>query len=240
MADKNHIFDEISGKGNEQENKLFRELLEFEKESALADKTLLPEKNNIIEFLPQESENIKRGKSLLKLAADSKGLTDEKTGKRSGFITSTDGKYAIKYSQKKDTEIHLTILTEQEHDTNDIILYSPELNKYFISNLEGDFIIGQYAVFDLNSFNFKAFLPLEKLVIIKDNKSYSIFSYNGNSKQEILEQTKSFIRLKIQSEKEIKIAAIQTVKTKDFVKMENGVIQIPLILLEDKSQILLY
>lgn len=247
MSEENKIFDEINEKdGLKKEQELFKELQKFEASTLLSSDSGM-NKINIIDFFPIE-EGEKQGekrKYPLKLAAES---SKPNLRNLSHFLISSDGKFAIKYIKRIDEEIHITILCDSDIDTDEILLYSAQLQKYFISNLKSDFVIGQYSSFNLNDFEFKAILPVEKLIIIKkddfqpdkdDKKNlFSVLSYDNKSIPEVFEKSDTI--LKINTDKNFSIAVLQTGKTKDFVMVNKQQIEIPMMLLEQKSILLLY
>lgn len=237
MEDKNYIFDELKSQGKSirgEESKLFRELLDFEKKEK---NKLLPLINNIIDFYPVESGHLQNIHIPMKLAAQSDSGTRLN---KADFLISKDGKFVIKFSRKTDEEIHITLIAENDFNVEDAILFSPELNKYFVSNLSNEYIIGQYSSFDLSALNFKAILPFEKIMLSSLNNSHSIISLTNYSTPVIEEITNSFILLNPNARKEFFNAVIISDKSKDFLEIKNGLIEIPLILVSQKMHILLY
>jgi hypothetical protein len=244
VSEKNYIFDELNEKVRKEkgifkdEGELFREMLEFEKQRQEAHPpTPSPREGGkkIIDFFPVADND--HARLPMKLAAES-GI--QETQQKSDFLLSGDGKFAIKYSQKENNEIHLMLLADAETNTDDVILYSPKLNKYFISNLDGDFVIGQYSVFDFSQFDFKAIMPLDKIVILKKDNSFSTFSQENSTQPEIPEIAAAFLRLKINAPNGFVIAVLSTSKTRDFLTVQNGIVEIPMMLIDDKGTILVY
>jgi len=237
LEDNNYIFDELKseGKGIQgEENKLFRELLNFEKNERNKS---LPVLNSIINFFPAGSD-FKENKQLpVKLAAQSNSKSKLN---KADFLVSEDGNFLIKISKKTGEEVHLSLISENDSNIEDAILFSQELNKYFISNLSNEYVIGQYSSFDLNALNFKAVFPFEKTVLAQKNNSYSTISLNNFSNPEIKEITSSFILLNPKAERNIINAVLISSKSKDFLEIKNGLIEIPLILISEKAYILLY
>jgi hypothetical protein len=237
LAEKDKIYDDISkgGKGiSGEEHKLFKELLEFEKSQT---KALEKHTSNIIEFFPSEINTSTKAKLPVKLAAES---SIEKHVQKSDFIVSDDGMFAIKLSKKETEEIHLSLLAEDEEAVMDALLYSPEFNKYFISNIKGEFVVGQYLGFDLNSFRFRAILPQEKIIIIRNETNFIVYSSGRFTNPEIISQTDSLLRIKLNTEKVFSAGVIQSETAKDFVKLTEDKIEIPLILLNGKNFVIMY
>lgn len=236
MAEKNYIFDDLKGDGNsDQENELYKELLEFEKDTSDG---VSKYNINILDFFAAEE---KRSQAIIpmRLAAESSEPASPKQ-RKSNFLLSSDESHAIKIAKKENGDVHLTLLSNSENEAEEAVLYVSELDKYFISNLKGDFVIGQYSDFDLNKFHFKAVLPFSKIVILKTGNTFSVFSSDKLLTPEITGIKNSFVLLNINYGKDFSYAVLITKKTKDFMKIKNNVIELPLVLLDNKSSLLLY
>jgi len=236
LSEKNLILDDIKGAGGlKQENELFKELLEFEKD---VKKKVSNDKNKIIDFFPS-AEETPQSIVPMRLAAESSESASAHQ-RKSDFLTSSDGKMAIKYIKKENEEIHITLLSDSEDEMQEVILHLPEIGKYFTSNLKGDFVIGQYSDFNFDKFHFKAVLPMGRIIILKNSDNFTAFSSDKLLIPEITGINNSFMFISINYDKDFSSAVLNTKKTKDFVKIENTVIELPLMLLEDKSSLLLY
>ncbi len=241
MIDKNKIFEDLNSLDGDdiqkKEHFLYEELLEFEKSKK---KDLLPLINNYIEFIPAEPNIECDNKPVLKLAADSFASADEMVSRKSEFLLSKDGKFALKYLQKNNEEILITLLAEHNIDTSEILLYLPDLKKYYVSNTACDFSVTGYSTLNISTLNFKAVQYFAKFVISKEGDLYSMVSYNNYANPEIVESSDTFMKVRINSEKECSVAVLINDKNKDFVNFLNGILEIPIMLLSDKTVILLY
>lgn len=239
MAENNQIFEDLNGKGDKvfrAEHDLYKELLEFEKALEAEDKVVI---SRIIDFYPDNKVNTRNKKTALRLAAESTDMKVSKLRNKSDFLVSSEGTYALKYSIVENEELQLNLLGESILDPEEFILYSVKLNKYFISNLKGDFLIGQYANFNMTDFDFKAISSIDKVILFRIDNNYTTLPL-GSASPEILTVDDSFLRIKIHNVNDISTVVLATSKTKDFVKMNNRIIEIPIILLEDKSLLYLY
>jgi len=241
MVDKNKIFEDLNASIGDsiqkKEHLLFKELLKFEKSYK---KDLYPLVNNFIEFVAAEPNFENEFKPALKLAADSSKFTDGMVSKKSEFLLSRDGKYALKYLQKSKEEIQITLLTDSSMDTNEMLLYLPDIRKYYISNTYGDFLVTGYSSLRIGLMNFNAVLCFEKIIVTMEEKLFSIISCNNFSSPEIIESDDTFIKLKINGIKEYSTAVLSNESNKDFINSVNGILEIPIMLLRKKSTILLY
>jgi len=238
LENKSFILDELMGSKNggmKSEADLFNELLKFE-ESVKKENRL--QTKNVIEFNLTPSEPDIKLKEKVILAADD--LTKIKSDRKSDFIMSQDGKFAIKYTKKLNEEIHLSILSETENLPGEVILYSPELKKYFSSNSSGEFIIGQYSNFDLKLFNFQAIFPFDKIMIIAGRGKFSAVSYNGYTKPKIIDSKDSHLNIIMNSDTVIKTSLLLTDKTKDFTSLSENIVSVPKLILPEKSILYLY
>lgn len=239
MVDINKIFDDLSSEGNgiqKEENKLYKELIEFEK--TLKNSSL--EDCKYIEFLPVETEIKSFEKSAHKLAADSTGSVSELSSIKSKFLLSKDGKYAIKYSQKSKDEIIVTLMSDSGMDTGDMLLYLPDLKKYYVSNSYGDFHISGYSSLNIQSLNFQAVNYFEKIIINKLENSFAVLSYYGYCSPEIVSNNESFLKIKLNCSKDFAISVLSNELTQDFIGSSKGILDVPSLLLDKKSTILLY
>lgn len=241
MVDNNKIYEDLNASDGDDiqknENLLFKELLEFEKLNK-RDLPLLV--NNYIEFILVEQQIGYSFEPSIKLAADSSVSADEKVSKKSEFLLSRDGKYALKYIQKSKEEIFITLLTDNNLDTREMLLYLPDLKKYFVSNSTGDFTVAGYSSLNIGSLNFNAVVCFEKIIISKAGDLFSMVSYNNYASPEIIEKSDIFIKVKVNSIKECSVAVLINELNKDFVNSVNGILEIPVMLLRDKTVVLLY
>ena len=241
MIDKNKIFEDLNTSDGDdiqkKEHLLYKELLEFEKTNK---KDLHPLVNNYIEFIAAEPNIEYEFKPALMLAADSSASADEMVSRKSEFLLSRDGKFALKYLQKSKEEILITLLTENNIDTKEMLLYLPDLKKYYVSNNAGDFSIKGYSSFNIGSLNFNAVLYFDKLFVSKGGDLFSIVSYNNYANPEILESDETFLKVRINSIKECSVAVLSNDRNKDFINSGNGILEIPVMLLKEKTVILLY
>jgi len=243
LAEKNHIFDELKGSDEnlKHENELYKELIEFEKLNLREQKENIPSQHsNIIDFHPVAKESKNQSAPPIRLAAESSDIEVSKSLSKSNFLLSSDGKYAIKYSVKHSNEIQLQLLSDSDINVTEAILYSPVINKHFVSAINGEFVVGQYSDFDLGSFDFKAIFPKEKILVLKQGDSFSVLSANNLKVPEVLEVTSSFLRIKVSLQADMNVVVLQTAKTKDFLKLENGIVEIPIILLEQRVTLFMY
>lgn len=242
MTENNYIFRIIKGENVEsrelkRQREEYLDFIKFAEEER--NKDLAPV-INVIEFKSYEADKTAGLKLPVKYAADSGESTTDFAYKKSNFLTSNDGNFAIKYSKKINEEIHLTVLSDGEEYTGDIILYSEIIGKYFVSNMNGEFIIGQYFNFDLNKFNFKALIPFETVVLFSAENNFSAIPVNKLVNPEVEEITDINIRLKINSQKEFSNAVLKSRETKDFLKTDGIHVEIPRFLLVEKAELFLY
>lgn len=238
MAEINKIFDDISGKSEKQfsqENDLFNELKQ-NLESHFEDET--SNVGRIIQFLPFSETGGYNNSSIVKLAADS-GDTFSKKLQSSEFLISKDGKTALKYKVVNKSVLQVDLLSGESNDIDELILYSKKLDRYFVSDLKGNYIIGQYENFQLTDFEFEAIFPFDKIKIFKSDGDLSAFSFKETDTS-ISDKSNDFIYLEIGSISNTRSAVIITSKTKDFLNISANRVEIPTILLEDRSFIYLY
>lgn len=237
MKDKNYIYNELKGIGGEglqSENNLFKELLEFEIQE---NRKVLPSQNRVIEFHKFDESYDANSQIPMKLAAES-GIGQKSS--KSEFLISGDGKYIIKYSKRSKEEMCLTLLSEDNFVVDDVILYSPELNRYFVSNASNDFIICQYSAISLDKITFNAILPFDEIDVIKKGNSYIALSLTGYSYPEISAIKSSCLILKPNISHVFRHAVLINNKSKDFLEINGLEIEIPLMLLSEKNRISLY
>ncbi|MCE1165043.1 MAG: hypothetical protein LWX07_06550 [Bacteroidetes bacterium] len=233
MIEDNYIFEELENQDSGvlgDEHSLFERLKSYEKDSENTDSG-----PHIIDFL--KSEYPEREKlPALKLAAESSG--SDSGNFKSEFLFSLDGKYALKFTKKLDEEIHIRLISESELNTDEVALYSSELNKYFVSNISGDFIIGQYSKFNPEELNFKALLPKTKLTLLNKEGSITVISDIGAHIEN--RQTDRFIYLNLENSADFLLAVILSGNSKHIIKIDKDIIEIPSLLITEKSYIFLY
>ncbi len=241
MKEYSKVLDYINslngGKIGKSESNLYKELLEYEKSKSKHQQTLT---EGSIEFICSDTRPDFGFSTVMRLAADSAFKTKEFAAGKSDFLVSRDGKYALKYSNKSKDEIQITLLTESELNTADMLLYMSDLNKYYISNAEGDFMLSGYSALNISKLNFTAVNYFEKIVITKYNELYSALSYNGYANSEIISISNAIIELRLNCVKAISAAVLFNDNSKDFVNLKNGAIELPVMLLSGKTQVLLY
>jgi len=233
LIDNNYIFDEIENEDGGvlgDEHRLFEELKSFETNSE--DKADLP---RIIAFGKKDNP-INNFLPTLKLAADS--LPNESDYLKSNFLYSEDGKCALKFTKKLDEEIHIRLISESEFDIDEVVLYSPELNRYFVSNVTGDFIVGQYSKFNPDELKLKALFPKDKITLLRQEEDITAISEPElNIKNRIADK---FVYLNLECNKGYLLAVIISRSSKHIIKLENNIVEIPMLLIGEKSLIFLY
>lgn len=240
MNETTKIFDDlIPNKNNIEtdEQKLYKELLEFEKSQK---KESLPIQNRCFDFFvaePQTNYNIRPD---IRLAADSSTIDSEVNFKESKFLITNDNRLALKYIQKSKDEIQITLLLDTNFDTNEMLLYLPDLKKYYISNISGDYIITGFPAVNIRDMKFQALQMFDKIIISNEENQLSILSYNNFSNPEIIEKSDTLIKIKLNSKTELKKAVLYNEGTKDFLDTDGKIIEIPILLLQKKSIVLLF
>ena len=121
-----------------------------------------------------------------------------------------------------------------------MLLFLPELNKYYLPNENGEYIVSGASAKNLAKLNFKVYLSKEKIKIYENKKSYSLLSVNNLSSPELSVKNDSFLIIKLNKEDDFSAAAMINDKVREFVKMENGFVHIPLLFLQENSVIYLF
>ena len=112
------------------------------------------------------------------------------------------------------------------------------MNRYFVSNVTGDFIVGQYAKFNPEELNLKALFPKDKITLLRQDDVITAIS---DSELNITNRlTERFVYLNFECNKGYLLAVIISRSSKHIIKLENSVIEIPLLLIGEKSLIFLY
>lgn len=238
MTEINKIFDDINNKNGKpfsEENELFEE---FNKLNDPHSDNELQNENRMIDFLPYSGIENNKGTKIVKLAADSGDKFSNKLLSQE-FLISANGEIALKYKIVNMSVLQIVLLSSNIERSSELILYSRKLDKYFISNLNGDYIIGQYDQFKLTDFEFQAIMPFDKIKLIKVSSGINAFPTN-DSKVLITYKSDQFTQLDIQTSSTTIVAIIITSKTKDSLKVSGNLVEIPNVLLENNSLIYLY
>ena len=237
--DNNKILNDINNSGGEiekEEHKLYKEFLDFHsKYKTKADIS----KTKIIEFIPLKNEEIDYDSDLRKYAAESTADSSNFGTIQSYFYISAENKYALKCINISENELCVNILSE-EISTQEMLLFLPELNKYYLPNENGEYIVSGASAKNLAKLNFKVYLSKEKIKIYENKKSYSLLSVNNLSSPELSVKNDSFLIIKLNKEDDFSAAAMINDKVREFVKMENGFVHIPLLFLQENSVIYLF
>jgi hypothetical protein len=235
LAEEDKIFDDIHNQrsGITGENQMFKEFLDFFNSESGKNEIF---ERKVIEFFPLNSAS-DEANTTLKLAAADNDL-NKPSSLSSGFLLSKDNTFALKYSYVNNSDLKVTLLTAENTIKQEFILYSAKLDKYFISDHQGAFSIGKYDNFRLDDFEFIAIEPRDKIRILKINNNINCLSSSNNEFN--ITQSKDFTFITPKSDNEIKLGVFITTKSKDSVNIKNGSIEIPNILLEDKSLLYLY
>lgn len=237
--DNDKILNDINNSGGEiekEEHLLYNKFLEYHSKSI--NKTAITE-TKIIEFIPVKNEEVVYEPDLRQYAAESEAGSANSGIIQSYFYISADDKYALKCISISGDEICVNVLSETSSN-EEMILFLPELNKYFLPNNNGDYIITGASAKNLNKINFKVYLIKEKIKIYEDNNSYSFFAVNNLCKPDISEKNDSFIIIKLHSSELFSKAALINDKVREFLNMEDDLIQLPFLFLKNNSVIYLF
>ena len=236
MAENNKIFDDLNNlsSGIKNENQLFKEFLDY-LESEKSDQSNCERK--IIYFETNDRSDLPEVNEPYKLAAAD---TDYKanTNQKSGFILSKDKSFALKYSYVENSDLQISLLTSDNIIEQNFILFSRKLDKYFISDKLGNFSIGKYENFNLKEFDFAAIEPIDKLQLLRISNEIIVISENKTNY--LLQKNDNFLSLTPETRFKINSCVLITNKTKDTLNIKDSSVEIPNILLEDKSLLYLY
>lgn len=237
--DNNKILNDINNTGGEiekEEHLLYKKFLKFR--SKIKNNTEIAE-TKIIEFIPVKSEEVNYKSDLHKYAAETSAGSDNSGIIQSDFYISADNKYALKCISISDEELCVNILSET-NSTRELLLFLPELNKYYLSDLNGEYIVSGVSAKNLSKLNFKVYLHKEKIKIYENGKSYSLFTVNNLFKPDVFEQNESFLIIKLNASEKYSKAALINDKVREFVNLKDDFVHIPLLLLNTNSVIYLF
>ncbi|MFA5012010.1 MAG: hypothetical protein WC644_08670 [Ignavibacteria bacterium] len=237
--DNNKILNDINNSGGEiakEEHNIYKKFLEFRSkyktENEIADK-------KIIEFIPVKNEEVNYEPDLRLFAAESATGSHDSEMIQSNFYVSTDDKYALKCISIAEDELCVNILSDV-NSTQEMILFLPELNKYYLPNVNGEYIISGASAKNLSKVNFKVFLYKEKIKISVSGKSYSLLSVNNLTRPDVIELNTSFLIIKLNGSKNFLKAVMMNDKTREFINYSDDLINVPLLLLDNNSVIYLF
>lgn len=236
MAEINKIFDDLnnSNLGINKEHQLFKEFLEY-LNTEKSDKIHFERK--IIYFNSGYRSEFSDTFESNKIAAADSNYQAE-INHKGGFLLSKDKSFALKYSYIKNSDLQVSLLTSENLIEHNFILFSRKLDKFFISDKFGSFSIGKYENFNLSDFDFAAIEQIDKLQVLKINEEYIVNS--GIRSEYNLKITDNFITLIPEPGFRINCCVLVTNKTKDTLNIKDGSVEIPKLLLEDKSLLYLY
>ena len=237
--DNNKILNDINNSGGKIENKehkLYKEFLDFHlKNKTKADIS----ETKIIEFIPIKNEEVDYEPDLRKYAAESAANGANSGIIQSDFYISADNKYALKCISVSEDELCVSVLSESS-SLKEMLLFLPELNKFYLPNANGEYIVAGASAKNLSKVNFKVYLHKEKIKIYENEKTYSLFSVNNLSKPEVTDKNDSFLIIKLNAADDFSKAALMNDKVREFIKMENGFVHVPLLLLKENSVIFIF
>lgn len=236
MAENNKIFDDLnnSNLGINKEHQLFKEFIEYLDLEKSSNRNY---GRKIVYFESEYNSGLSETYESFKIAAADSNYQAE-INHNGGFLLSKDKSFALKYSYVKNSDLRVTLLTSKKIIEYNFILYSRKLDKYFISDKFGSFSIGKYENFNLSDFGFAAIEPIDKLQIFRINDEYIV---NSEIRSEYnIKIADNFISLLPESGVNINSCVLVTNKTKDTLNIRNGLVEIPKLLLEDKSFLYLY
>ena len=204
------------------------------------------EKNDIkeINFFPESNDCVcdagKKDSYLVKLAADS-----EPSGKIKSdtyYYVSDDDKFALIIDERTiddESSITASIISENDKDVSDCILYCPETNKYFLCNSNKEINLVGYRNFDYQKFLFKLLYPVAKIFFRQQNDSdeYTAISSDENYIVSSISAEGDNFSIKLEYKENIKTLVLKSEKYKDFVSINNSGILIPKVLLESKFEL---
>ena len=226
--------------GNEQEE--FRKFVSGEWKSEIEkidDKEInfLPENNYFVRDAGEKSSY------LMKLAADS-----EPSGKIKNdtyYYVSDDDKFALIVEEKTiddESSVTASIISENDKDISDCILYCPETNKYFLCNSNKEINLVGYRNFDYQKFLFKLLYPIARIFFRKQNDSeeYTAISSDENYMVSVISDEGGNFSIKLEYKGKRKALVLKSEKFKDFITINNSGILIPKALLESKFELRIY
>ncbi len=237
--DKNEILNDINNSGGEiekEEHKLYNKFLEFNSEFKTGPEIA---ETIIIDFIPVKNEEIDYESDLRKYAADSSEGSANTGIIKSDFYMSSDNKFALKCISVSEDELCVNVLSES-NSTKEMILFLPELNKFYLPNVNGEYIISGASAKNLSKLNFKVYLHKEKIKIYEIDISYSLFSVNNLSKPDVSDKNDSFLTIKLNASDNFSVAVLMNDKAREFINLENDFVHIPLLLLNENSVIYLF
>lgn len=203
--------------------------------------------NNEINFSPEINYCVcdaeEKSPYLMKLAADS-----EPSGKIKSdtyYYVSDDDKFALIIDERTiddESSVTASIISENDKDISDCILYCPETNKYFLCNSNNEINLIGYRNFDYQKFLFKLLYPIARIFFMKQNDSdeYTAISSDENYLVSAISDKGSNFSIKLEYKSKIKALVLKSEKFKDFITINNSEILIPKALLESKFELLIY
>jgi hypothetical protein len=229
------IFDSDSEKGGmiKKESEFYNEFIEFRK------KKEEPEETNIISFTPLSFKEDNIEHLPVTLAAMSKHTDTSKTSE--SFFYYHDAKnIALKIDIKNWNQIYVSVIAETDIALEEALLYCIETKKYFLSDEDQTFYLGNYENFDSKKFNFDLIFPKDTITVLISESNHNFISKSGeNHLKEVL---KSETETEITFNKHLgfTVLVLKSGSYKDFNLISDDKILIPNVLLEKKMKLILY
>lgn len=189
----------------------------------------------IIKFDAVNNELDHLDSKIIKLAAQTSNST---TQLKSKFYISADDRFAIKIVSKNN-EYYCSILTNECDPLGEFLVYCEELDDYFVSNIEGQFILTNISGLDLNDLNFSFILPALSVNLYNINNSFHLISEFDSSNFKLLEDD-TYVELIFLTAKTFKKIVLANGSLKNFISRNDDRIRINKKLLSNKNTILFY
>ncbi len=225
-----------------EESQLYEELCKYidEEERKKTERKTA----RIIDFTPYitpESGTIRKENQIMFAAQNE--LPAQQTKPRSDFVVSDSNNLAIKFDINSNKVVSAFIISENEKEYIDAILWCRELNKNYIQNDKYCFNLGKFDSLDYSKLYFSLLLPIDSVIIINTGDNFVSTSMTGNITIEGMDEKDTSLELKINSvnsNNPLKLVVIESGNYKDFVTFNDSIISIPKSILSGKTTIYFY
>lgn len=232
--------EELSGELGE-ERRAYREFISGKWKTEQEETT-----GKIIAFTPVNAheENIPTdGMHLTTLVADSGETSGYKN--ESYFYVSEDDNFALKIDEKavqEESSLTASLISENDKDLSNSILYCPETNKYFINNSKNEIILSGFKNFDYRKFTFVLIPPKARILFVmpKGADRYTALTLEKDYSVTKISLNSGDMEIELEKTDGIKTAVIKSSKYADFVSLNTKGIIIPKALAESKFELLIY
>ena len=229
------IFDSDSEKGGmiKKESEFYNEFIEFRKKKEEA------KESNIISFTPLSFEENKIEHLPVTLAAMSK--SPETLQKPDSFFYYHEAKnIALKIDIKNGNQTYASVIAETDIALEDALLYCKEIKKYFISDEDKTFYLGNHENFDVTKFNFDLIFPKDIISIMITESGHNFISNSGENHLDEVSKSETETEITLNKHLGFTVSVLKSGSYKDFILISDNKILIPNVLLEKKMKLILY